>query len=44
MKKILFFIIFAVVINFAHAQFNEMAPWMTELNEKAKLTNKPLKF
>ncbi|PSG90190.1 T9SS type A sorting domain-containing protein [Aurantibacter aestuarii] len=44
MKKILFFIVFAVVINFAHAQFNEMAPWMIELNEKAKLTNKPLKF
>jgi hypothetical protein len=44
MKRILFFMAFGLVLNFAQAQFNEMAPWMTELNAKAKLTKQPLKF
>jgi hypothetical protein len=44
MKKILLLLVFVLFATFSFSQFNEMAPWMTDLNEKSNLTNEPLKF
>jgi hypothetical protein len=44
MKKLLLLSVFAVFTSSAIAQFNESAPWMEQLNEKAKLTKEPLQF